>query len=128
MEAPTRTLAGCVFVFLSLLPDAGALAQSNPLKESIDLTDPSGPGIGLLFLSQKDPRWADVLVGPNEDVPMRRCGCQLAVLATLLDYQIGGNFQLINSPTRDRSNPNPKITERRTGWEFVETERPPVRS
>src|SRR2546426_11216948 len=31
-------------------------------------------------------------------------------------------------PTWLKANPNPKITERRTGWEFVETERPPVRS
>src|SRR2546425_5897660 len=94
MEPPTRTLAGCVFVFLSFLPDAGVLAQSNPLTESIDLTDPSGPGIGLLLFSQADPRWADVLIGPNEDVPMRSCGCKLAVFATLLDYQIGRNLHV----------------------------------
>src|SRR2546425_4864759 len=101
MEAPTRTLAGCVFVFLSLLPDAGAIAQSNPLTESIDLTDPSGPGIGLLLFSQKDPRWADVMIGRNEDVPMGRCGCALAVYATLLDYRVGGNFQFCRTSCLD---------------------------
>jgi len=89
-RAIARSLALAALVVLAGW-NAGPARAQDPTPAVIDLTDPEKWGSRTVVLqSQTDPRWAAVPVGYNRDVPMGRCGCLLAVLATVLNQELRG--------------------------------------
>jgi PKD repeat protein len=69
-------------------PLAPPAARAMALDISIDLTKPGGARRGVVLQSQVDPRWANELIGPGENQTILKCGCLLAVFATLMDYYL----------------------------------------
>jgi hypothetical protein len=78
-------------LFILLVATAAGLlrvssATAQALNQTIDLVRDSG----LRNVSQRAFLWRDLAIGPNQDVKMWQCGCFLAALSTIFEYEFVG--------------------------------------
>jgi hypothetical protein len=68
-----------------LAPAPRAAAQGGRLDRDIDLVK----DFGFRHVSQRDPLWANLTIGRNEDVDIRmaECGSFLAALSAVIEYE-----------------------------------------
>lgn len=76
----------CCVVLTATLGWLNLPAAAQMPDHFIDLTIEKG----LLVRSQGDVHWYNFGVGPNHDVSMARCGCSLAIRATISEFLYGG--------------------------------------
>src|SRR5215217_1412633 len=81
-------LFSLIFPALDLIPVQKASADH--VTGHRDLTRDSFLKEPLVLQSQRDPRWADKKIGPNQDVKMATCGCFLAALSTVGNFMLDG--------------------------------------